>query len=119
MRAVVNLVLALLVLSTASAASAQEHTAFVQGFGGLRLGTVAVTNTAFGGVVGGDIIPGLQVIGEAGRLSDVLPNTVDTLLVFSPIGFQLSAWYAQGGVRITTPGRSPVRPYVETSAGIA
>src|SRR5207245_7816489 len=97
MRAAARVLIATLVLFAASTAWADERNTFVQGFGGLRLGTVAVTNTAFGGVVGADLIPSVQVVGEAGRLSDVLPNTIDTLLAFSPVPFHVSAWYAQGG----------------------
>ena len=58
------------------------------------------------------------MVGEAGRISNVLPSTVDTLLTFSPIGVGRSAWYGQGGVRFTT-ATSGIRPYGETSAGFA
>jgi hypothetical protein len=101
-----------------SPASAQERGSFVQGFGGLRLGSTASTDTAVGGLVAGTLTPNIQVVGEAGRISNVLPSTVDTLLAFSPIGIGLSSWYGQGGVRFTSAA-SGIRPYAETSAGFA
>lgn len=101
-----------------SPASAQERGRFAQGFGGLRLGSVASTDLAVGGLVAGSLTPNIQVVGEAGRISNVLPSTVDTLLVFSPIGVGLSSWYGQGGVRFTS-SPSGIRPYAETSAGFA
>ena len=101
-----------------SPASAQERGSFVQGFGGLRLGSTASTDTAVGGLVAGSLTPNIQVVGEAGRISNVLPPTVDTLLAFSPIGVGLSSWYGQGGVRFTS-ATSGIRPYAETSAGFA
>jgi opacity protein-like surface antigen len=107
------------VLCLAVNASAQDRTGFVQGFGGLRLGTVATNDTVLGGMVGGQLTPNIEIIGEAGRLSNVLPNTAETLLAFSPIPFRLSAWYGEGGLRFITSNGSGIRPYVETSAGFA
>lgn len=106
------------VLCLASNASAQEARSFVQGFGGLRIGTTSTTDTAFGGILAGNLTPNIQVLGEAGRMSNVLPTRLGSLLAFSPVGLDVSAWYAEGGLRFTT-GRSALRPYVETSAGIA
>ena len=105
-------------LCLVSPASAPEPRRFVQGFGGLRLGSGASTDTAVGGLVAGKLTPNIQVVGEAGWISNVLPSTVDTLLTFSPIGVGLSSWYGQGGVRFTT-ATSGIRPYGETSAGFA
>lgn len=101
-----------------SLASAEERKNFVQGFGGLRLGSTATTETAFGGLVVGKLTPNLQVVGEAGRISNVLPSTVGTLLTFTPFGVGVSAWYGEGGLRFTST-TSGIRPYAETSAGFA
>ena len=101
-----------------SPASAQERGRFVQGFGGLRLGSPASMDTGVGGLVAGSLTPNIQVVGEAGRISNVLPPTVDLLLAFSPIGVGLSSWYGQGGVRFTS-APAGIRPYAETSAGLA
>jgi hypothetical protein len=104
-------------LAAASSGAAQDG-GFVQGFGSLQLEDVTNTSPSFGGVVGGSLTPNIQVIGEAGRIGNILPGTVSTLLAFSPVGFGVSAWYGQGGVRFTSSG-SAFRPYAEASAGFA
>jgi opacity protein-like surface antigen len=110
--------IAVAVLCVTSSASAQEPHAAVQAFGGLGLGSFTATNTNFGGAVRGDLTPNIQVIGEAGRLGNVLPSLTQTLFDVSPVDFNVSAWYGQGGVRFTG-GTSGLRPYAEASAGIA
>ena len=108
-------------LTAAGQASAQDRT-FVQGFGGLSLGSgfgFTNTSTDFGGVVGTQLTPNLLIVGEAGRMSNVLPPVADFLFDLSPLDYSVSAWYAQGGVRFTTAKRSGIRPYAETSAGFA
>jgi opacity protein-like surface antigen len=108
-------------LSAAPFAAAQDR-GFVQGFGSLRLdtfgGTNAGSNTSFGGVIGASLTPNIQVVGEGGRIGNVLPSSTNALLAFSPVGFGVSAWYGQGGVRFTG-SRSAIRPYAEAAAGIA
>ena len=105
-------------LFVTSAASAQEPRASVGGFGGLGMGSLATPNTNFGAVITGDLTPNLQLLGEVGRLGNVLPSTTQMLFDLSPVGLTASALYAQGGVRLTR-GSSGVRPYAEASAGIA
>jgi hypothetical protein len=108
-------------LSAAGRAVAQERS-FVQGFGGLSLGSsFGFTNssTDFGGVAGTQLTPNLQIVGEGGRMSNVLPPVADFLLDFTSLDYGVSAWYAQGGLRFTTAKRSGIRPYAETSAGFA
>jgi len=105
----------------AGRASAQDRT-FVQGFGGLSLGSgfgFTNTSTDVGGVVGSQLTPNLLIVGEAGRMSNVLPPVADFLFDISALDYRVSAWYAQGGVRFTTAKRSGIRPYAETSAGFA
>ena len=104
-------------LSAASSAAAQDG-GFIQGFGSLQLEDVTNTDPSFGGVIAGSLTPHIQVVGEAGRIGNILPTTVSSLLAFSPVGFGVSAWYGQAGVRFTSSG-SAVRPYAEASAGIA
>jgi len=106
------------VLSLASSAQAQEPHAAVQAFGGLGVGSFTTTNTNFGGTVTGDLTPNIQVVGEAGRIGNVLPSMTQTLIGLTPVDFSVSAWYGQGGVRFTG-GSSALRPYAEASAGIA
>jgi hypothetical protein len=115
---VVEILLGAAILLGASASAGAEDRGFVQGFGSLQLEDVAGFDPSFGGVVGASLTPNIQVIGEGGRIGNVLPSTVSTLLAFSPVGVGVSAWYGQGGVRFTSSG-SAVRPYAEASAGIA
>ena len=108
-------------LGAAASATAQDR-GFVQGFGGLQLGSLTNGDGgghgSFGGLVGASLTPNIQVIGEAGRVGNVLPATTNALLAFSPIGFGVSAWYGQAGVRFTA-SRSTFRPYAEAAAGVA
>ena len=105
-------------LGVSSSASAQEPHAAVQAFGGLGVGSFTTTTTNFGGAVTGDLTPNIQLVGEVGRLGNVLPSMTQTLVGLSPLDVNVSAWYGQGGVRLTG-GSSAVRPYGEASAGLA
>jgi opacity protein-like surface antigen len=105
-------------LLVSSAASAQEPRASVQAFGGLGVSNFTSVNTNFGGVITGDLTENIQVIGEAARLSNVLPSMSQLLFGVSPVGLTTSAFYAEGGVRLSG-GSSSVRPYAQASAGIA
>jgi outer membrane protein with beta-barrel domain len=103
-----------------SLASAQSANAEVQGFGGFTFGSSTFGSTTaptFGGRVAIDLMPNMQVIGEGGRMSDI-KSPLFELLDFTPVGLRLSAWYGEAGVRLMT-SHSAVRPYVETTAGIA
>ena len=89
-------------------ASAQERS-FVQGFGGLSLGSsFGFTNSSsdFGGVFGSHVTPNMTIVGEAGRIGNVLPPVADALFDLSPFDYSASAWYAQGGVRSIALTRS-------------
>jgi opacity protein-like surface antigen len=109
----------LVLLCLASSAAAQPHSS-IQGFGGMRLGGFTPTDASFGAVVTSELTPSIQVVGEGGRIGNLLSPTIDLALGLIPggVGFKTSAWYGQGGVRISTSG-SGVRPYLETQAGIA
>jgi opacity protein-like surface antigen len=110
--------IALVGLCVTSAASAQEPQAAIQGFGGLGLGSLTTTNSTFGGAVTGSLTRNFQLVGEAGRIGNVLPSMTQTLVGLTPVDFSVSAWYAEGGVRVTG-GSSAVKPYVQASAGIS
>ena len=105
-------------LAVAPVASAQEPRAALQGFGGLQLGSLTTADTTFGGVLTTHLTQNIQVLGEAGRVSNILPPMTQTLIGLSPIGFSVSAWYGQGGIRFSA-GQSAIRPYAEVSAGVA
>src|SRR5262245_1704695 len=105
-------------LVTSSAASAQEPHASLQGFGGIGVGSMDSVHPSFGGAIVGDLTPNVQLLGEIGHIGNVLPSRTQTLLDLSPVDVSLSAFYASGGVRLSTAS-SAVRPYAEASAGIA
>jgi hypothetical protein len=109
----------LVFVSLASPAAAQPRSS-VQGFGGMRLGGFQPGDASFGAVVTSELTPSIQVVGEGGRIGNLLAPSIDLALGFVPgdLGFKTSAWYGQGGVRISTSG-SGVRPYLETQAGVA
>lgn len=73
----------------------------------------------FGGRVAFEIVPGLQAIGEFGRIGNVLPELVALPLSLLQVDLNVSAFYGEGGVRLLAAPRSAVRPYVEGTAGIA
>jgi hypothetical protein len=105
-------------LLAASSVSAQETRASVQGFGGVGVGGFTTPNANFGGAITGDLTPNIQLIGEAGRLGNILPSTTQMLFDLSPVSLSASAFYAQGGIRLTS-GSGALRPYAEASGGIA
>jgi opacity protein-like surface antigen len=105
------------VLSIADAASAQAGGSF-QGFGGTTFGTNATAPT-FGANIALPLGDHVQVVGEAGRLTDIKASVLDDLLDLTPVDVGMSAWYAEGGLRVTGSRRSAVRPYVEATAGVA
>jgi hypothetical protein len=96
----------------------------LDGFGALPMNQLSSLGESgvpfdFGGRVGFEIAPAVQVIGEFGRLGDVMPDFVETGLVFSTVDLRVSAFYGEGGVRLLAAPRSAVSPYVEGSAGVA
>ena len=105
-------------LFVTSTASAQEPRASVEGFGGLGVGSFNTVDTNFGGVITGSLTPNIQLVGEAGRLSNVLPTMTQMLFDVSPVSMKASAFYAEGGVRLIS-GSGGLRPYAEASGGIA
>jgi hypothetical protein len=101
-------------------ASAQTTATEVQGFGGITFGSSTFGSTSastFGGRVAVDLLPGMQIVGEGGRMTDI-KSPLFEFLEFTPVGLRVSAWYGEAGVRFIT-SRSSVRPYFETTAGIA
>src|SRR5215510_3927869 len=96
----------------------KEPHASLQGFGGIGIGSVSSVHPTFGGAIVGDLTPNVQLLGEVGRIGDVLPSRTQSLIGLSPVDVSVSAFYGSGGVRLSTSS-SAVRPYVEASAGIA
>ncbi|MGH2405823.1 MAG: hypothetical protein ACRDGN_15390, partial [bacterium] len=90
----------------------------VQGFGGFTFGDSAPAST-FGGNLAVPLTSNIQIIAEGGRLADLKPEILDTVLNFTPVDLHLSAWYGEAGVRFLVPSRSAVTPYAEATAGFA
>ena len=109
-------ILSIVLLSTPSALHAQARSQ-VQGFGGFTFGDTAAAST-FGGNVAFELTDNILIVGEAGRLSDVKPSLLDSILDFTPVDLRVSAWYGEAGVRFSAPG-SAIRPYAEATAGFA
>lgn len=124
MRRRLSLISATLAVCVASTtASAQSANTSVQGFGGLTFGTSSVLGGAaaastFGGTLAVGLSPNLQIVGEAGRMSDIKPPLLE-LLDFTPVDLRVRAWYGEGGVRFIASPHSAVRPYAEATAGFA
>lgn len=106
------------VLSLSSPAHAQSGGAQISGFGGTTFGTSA-TSPTFGGSLSIPLGDHVQIVGEAGRLTDIKPSSLDTVLDLTPVDVRMSAWYGEGGIRVLGSSRSAIRPYAEVTAGAA
>jgi hypothetical protein len=96
----------------------------LDGFGALSMNQLTSLGDSgvpvdFGGRVSFEFVPGVQAIGEFGRLGNVLPAMVALPLSFAPVDVKVSAFYGEGGVRLLAAPRSAVSPYVEGTAGVA
>jgi opacity protein-like surface antigen len=106
------------VLLLASSAAAQTRGGHIEGFGGTTFGTSASAPT-FGASVAVPLGDNVQVLGEAGRLTDIKASLLDSALDFTDLDVGMSAWYAEGGVRFIGSRHSAVRPYAQATAGVA
>jgi hypothetical protein len=100
------------------AASAQTQRSFVEGFGGLRTTTLPAVAGSLGGTLGVSLTPGIQAVGEVGRISDVMPSMFANVLDATPIDLHVSALYGEGGVRFVTNPRGHVSGYGEALGGV-
>ena len=100
-------------------AFAQMNQSFVQGFGGLRLAAAPSLTPTAGGTVGVGLTPHIQLVGEVGHISDVLPSMIETLMTVSPLTVRRSAVYGEGGVRLNTGPVGHLGLYGETLFGAA
>src|SRR5687767_16007017 len=111
----------LAVCLTPAAASAQDRTASAIGFGGTSLNSfsTSASKVDFGFNVGKELTPNIQVVGEFGRIGNMLPSLASGILAFTPYDVSVSAFYGEGGLRLLAAPDSGVSPYVEATAGIA
>lgn len=105
-------------LSVCGTANAQMRGGNFEGFGGTTFGTTTTAPT-FGAGVALPLGDNVQIVGEAGRLTDIKAPFLDDVLGLTPLDITMSAWYAEGGVRFLGSRHSAVRPYVEGTAGVA
>jgi hypothetical protein len=119
-RFVSSLVIAGALACGPSVASAQERAA-LEGFGGLSLNTLTseTMTPSVGGRLTLTVAPALQIVGEAGRLDNVLPTLSNAAFSAADLGMRVSALYGEGGARVLMAPGSPVTPYVEGTAGVA
>jgi opacity protein-like surface antigen len=102
----------------AAGANAQTRGGQIQGFGGSTFGTTTSAPT-FGASIAVPLGDHVQVVGEGGRLTDIKASLLDAALDFTPLDVGMSAWYAEGGLRLLGSRGSTIRPYAEATAGVA
>ena len=105
-------------LSIALPATARAQNGQLQGFGGLTFGDVSQSST-FGGGLAIPLGDHMQIIAEGGRMTDLAPSLVGTIVDFTPIDFGVSAYSGEAGVRLIGSAHRAVRPYGEATAGFA
>ena len=103
-----------------SGAMAQGRTS-LEGFGGLSLNAVelASPSPSLGGAVTFSLLPGVEIVGEAGRLGNVLPELSGAVFSVSRAGIRASAFYGEAGARFVPFPSSVFTPYVEGTGGVA
>ena len=119
MSGIVRCLVFLGVLGIASSAVFAQGRASIEGFGGLSLNTLQSPSPSLGGTVTFDLTPGLQIVGEAGRLGNVLPPLSSAAFSVSGTGLHASAFYGEAGARLVVAPSAVVSPYAEASGGIA
>jgi hypothetical protein len=112
-----------------SAAQDRGSVSFVSGFSmaqGSTLSSIASSlspgvgsNVNLAGRVALTIAPGFQAVGEVGRLGNVLPPLVTSVLSYTPYEVRAPAFYGEGGMRVFASPHSAVNPYVEATGGFA
>jgi opacity protein-like surface antigen len=120
---------AMVCLCGASSAWAQDERGFVRVLGGGTFGT-ANASPIFGGGVGVNVAPNIQLTGELGRIGNVLPSELEdnfdlledllSIELGLPVSFDVKApiVYVLGGVRFNVPAPGRVQPFVEGQVGV-
>jgi hypothetical protein len=121
------MVLFFALLSTPASVRAQDMRGLVGGQFGATFGTEVAT--FFAGEVAGNVTRDLQIYGTLGRMSNVLPSTVQddlddvsaflTFLTGVRWDFEATApaFFGVGGVRYLVPTGAAARPYVQGGVG--
>ena len=109
------------VVNAPATATAQER-ASLEGFGGFSINglpSAASPLPSLGGTVTFTVIPGIDIVGEAGRLGNVLPTMSSAALSAAQTDLRASALYGEAGARFVIAPASVVTPYAEATAGVA
>ena len=115
------LVVVAVVVNAPATATAQAR-ASLEGFGGLSISGLPAAASplpSLGGTVTFSIIPGIDIVGEAGRLANVLPTMSSAAYSAAQTGLRASALYGEAGARFVMAPASAVTPYAEATAGAA
>jgi opacity protein-like surface antigen len=116
-------------LAAAPAAAQAPSSGYVRGFGGVSF--MSETGGVFGGTVGLRVTPHVDVIGDVGRVTNILPRTIQRDLdaaaselgsyFGSPVTIDGKApcVYGFGGVRLRRVSAQRVALFVEAGAGVA
>jgi hypothetical protein len=107
-----------LAVMTPTVTLAQSRAA-VGGFGGLSLNALRSQPPSLGGTVTVNLTPGIQIVGEVGRIGNVMPTLASTVFSLAQTDLRASAFYGEGGVRFLVGPGANVTPYAEATAGIA
>ena len=114
-----RLTFALLICLVAPVSAYAQGAAAIGGFGGVSISQNMSRLPDLGGNLTFQLTPGVELIGEAGRIGNVLPPVADALFTATNSGLQASALYGEGGVRFRLAPHARVSPYAEATAGIS
>ncbi len=118
MRNALSPVLAIALLFAAASATEAQTTGSAVGFGGFSVDRIAEPMPSLGGTLTVALAEHIHLIGEVGRLGNVVPSVASSLLEVP--GVRVSALYGEAGVRALAGGsNSVIRPYVEGTFGMS
>ena len=114
-----SVVALLTLIVTAPTVAFAQSGASIGGFGGVALTALPSQPPSLGGTVTFPLAPGIQVVGEVGRIGNVLPALANTVFSVAQADLRASAFYGEAGVRLLVSPGATVTPYVDATAGMA
>ena len=66
-----------------------------------------------------NVVPGIQIVGEAGRIGNVLPTLANSVFSLAQTDLRASVFYGEGGVRFVVAPGAAVTLYAEATGGVA
>lgn len=112
----VSVVALLALIFTAPTVALAQSGASVGGFGGLSLNALQSQPPSLGGTVTFNVVPGIQIVGEAGRIGSVLPMHANSVFSLAQTDLRASVFYGEGGVTIRPFQLTPRTTNRRTSA---